>query len=365
MDASPLHLTFGVELEFIVRSSPEVYQDGLGDDLLAAEGMFSPTDFERYGALVRLHMIQILNQSGFPTYGYRASHCNQDTNFSKWTVDTDSSVNPVDDSGDWVAIELKTPVLDCSPPSLEKIRTVVKLLVSHFKLHINESCGLHVHVGNGNSKFPLSTLRSFCSLITVFEHQLDSLHQPGRLPNPYAKSTHRAFADGASPREKLSIVDELTTVRSLIRRFQPSGDKHMAFNFLNLSENTDAPLRTIEFRQHRGTLDPELISYWVMVACGLVSMSHSDSSGVRDLIEKQINNTNYTVIDLFRDLSLPYLAEFYAPRVFPQYGTDQKPAKANESTEHKGPGSFDMSPGKYDTPWEKIFAPRPPSELGP
>lgn len=241
----------------------------------------------------------------------------------------------------------------------------MKLLVSNFKLHINESCGLHVHVGNENSKFPLRTLRSFCSLITVFEHQLDSLHPPDRLQNPYAKSTSRAFAQGASPMGKLSIVDELTTVSRLIRRFQPTGDKHMAFNFFNLSENFDAPLRTIEFRQHRGTLNPELITYWVMVACNLINMSHSDSSGVRDLIEKHISNTNYTVIDLFKDLGIPDLAEFSAPRVFPQHGTDQNPAKVDESTEDKDPGSVDISPGKYDTPWEKEFAPRPSSELVP
>lgn len=108
MDDSPLRLTFGVELEFIVRSSLEVYQDEFGDALLAAEGIIFPTDlnspdsssalYERYGILVRLHMIQILNQNGFPTYGYKADNCYQGTNFSKWTVDTDSSVNAVDSS---------------------------------------------------------------------------------------------------------------------------------------------------------------------------------------------------------------------------------------------------------------------------
>lgn len=41
----------------------------------------------------------------------------------------------------------------------------------------------------------------------------------------------------------------------------------MAVNCLNLVQNHiepfRPPLRTIEFRQHRGTVDPELITFWV------------------------------------------------------------------------------------------------------
>lgn len=391
MNALPFRLTFGVELEFIVRYDSQNYQD----ELQAAEGRLwhtdsSPTLHEKYGILVRLHMIQTLIQNGFPTNPYGG------TDFSKWTVDTDITVTPVDTSGYWYAIELKSPAFLCSRLNLEPVKTIVELLVSNFSLYINESCGLHVHVGNEDRGFTLCTLKSFCSLITAFEHQLNSLHPPQRLHSPYVKSMRRVFAPGASPKEKMSTIDELQTVPRLIRHFHPlcdsndnNYDRYVAFNFLNLHKSpneTGTPLGTIEFRQHRGTLDPNLITNWIMVACSLVNMSHTESSVIRDLIDKHINNVKYTVLDLFKDLNLPDLAEFYAPVVFDLYGIYQNPATVDESMEDEPMVDESMenefmrdvvmeyeeldfieisSPGKYDTPWEKLFAPRPPSELRP
>lgn len=325
--SAPFHLTFGVELEFIVNYNPEDYKN----ELLAAEGKFwstkfSPTLHNKYGILICRQMIQMLNENGFSTNDYRVR------DFSKWTVDTDDTVTADDTRKDWYAIELKTPALDCSDPALKQVETVVRLLDSKFNLYTNESCGLHVHVGNQDRGFTLRTLKNFCSLITAFKHQLDSLHPPNRLKNAYAKSMRMRSNPVASPAESLIIIDELETVGELISQFHySSGDKLLAFNFsvdrllafnfLNLQES---PYRTntIEFRQHKGTLDVKLITNWVMVAYNLVDMSHTDSADFRDLIKNNVHRTKYTVIDLFKDLKLPDLAEFYAPLVYPQYGTD-------------------------------------------
>lgn len=315
MDTIPFRLTFGVELKFIVRFNPENYRDGV----LAAEGRLwtrehSPTLHHKYGILVREHMVKILNKNGFPTNAYK------ETDFSKWTVDTDGSVYPVNLTEDWYPIELKTPVLISSGAVLEDLERAVKLLVSKFELFINRSCGLHVHVGNENRGFNIGTLRNFCSLITVFENQLNWLHPPHRLYNMYAVLPHNAFPPGSSNRQRLSIVDRLQTVEELILQFHLTAggdfDKNMAFNFFNLQECLTNPLRTIEFRQHQATLDPKSISSWVSVACNLVRLSYVDGAGIRNLIEKHIGNTNYNVVDLFKDLKLPNLAEFYAPRLY-------------------------------------------------
>ena len=126
----------------------------------------------------------------------------------------------------------------------------------------------------------------------------------------------------------------------------------------------EEPLRTLEFRQHRGTLDPKLITNWVMVACNLIGVSYADKAGLRDLIEKHssIGDTKYTVIDLFKDLELSDLAEFYEPLTVLLHGTDQSPAVEEEFRD----GVLTVStPGRYCTPWEKEFAPRPPSEQKP
>lgn len=311
MEGTPFRLTFGVELEFIVRYDPEIYKDYL----LAMKA--NPRDNPRleYGILVSKEMIKLLNENGFPTNSHTC------IDFSKWTVETDDSICPDDYRPNWYGIELKTPALVWSRTALEQVERVVNLLVSKFELHVNDSCGLHVHVGNEDRGFSMRTLKNFCSLITVFEPQLDSLHAPDRLQNQYAKSTSGVFSTKALLREKLSIIDRLKTIDDLILRFNSRGRRHlqtkcMAFNFSNLQKVYSEPLWTIEFRQHRGTLHPASIVNWVMVACNLVQMSN-DSEGFRDLIEKHINNAKYTIIDLFNDLGLFDLAKFYAPRVFP------------------------------------------------
>lgn len=366
MDPSPFILTFGVELEFIACYNPAGYED----QRLNAEGKVWTEELnlslhQKYGILVRMHMIQILNENGFPTNGF------EDTDFSKWTIDTDGTVTSVESSGNWEAIELKTPIFHSTRAALEQIERVTKLLVSKFRLFTNEKCGLHVHVGNENRGFDLPTLKKFCSLITAFERQLESLHPPSRVQNPYAKSVRETFNRGATLTQKLFIIDKLETVQDLIVRFHGTHDgdynKYMAYNFFNLHQSFPEPLRTIEFRQHRGTLDPKLITNWIMVACSLVNISYAAKGGLRELIDSlHVYNPKYTVINLFEDLQLWEQAEFYAPLVFPQYGTYQNPAVLDESMEDEEPAFIDIPfPGQYDTHWEKEFAPRPPCELTP
>lgn len=333
---APLCLTFGVELEFIVSYNPADYKEKMRNAKEKFQELDTmPTLHQKYGILVRLDMIQLLNENGFDTNDYEG------TELTKWTVDTDGTVTVAVDRDGWCAIELKTPVFFYSDAdALRKIEMVVELLVSNFGLFTNDNCGLHVHVGNENRGFDLRTLQNFCSLITAFDRQLDSLHPYDRLQTPYAKSTRKAFIPSATLTENLSIIDRLISVEDLVDQFHEY-DKYMAFNFQNLQENVEKPLRTIEFRQHRGTLDPDLIIKWVKVACGLVHRSYL--GGFRDLIDTHMHDSNYTAIDLFTDLQLRDLAEFYAPRVFAQYGTDQYPAGEDESMEYEEPEYINYS----------------------
>lgn len=81
------------------------------------------------------------------------------------------------------------------------------------------------------------------------------------------------------------------------------------------------------------------------------------------LIEKHKSNIVYTVIDLFKDLGLLNLAEFYSTRFF-STGENPNPAVENEIIGNHEPSFINITPGKYEILWEKNFAPRP-AELGP
>ncbi|MCJ1469608.1 hypothetical protein MMC07_008243 [Pseudocyphellaria aurata] len=332
MDTAPFRLTFGVELEFLVRFGPEDPADNWFEDCR-----------NRILKIIN-RILEILRAKGFSAHGFGS------TSIWDWTVTIDGSVSDkscINSNG----IELKSPALDYSPSALQQVMDVVKLLVSELNPYVNKTCGLHVHVGNESRGFTVRTLKTFASLITAFEQQLNSLHPLDRHENGFAKPLHWAFCKDTSPRDKMLIIDELETVDDLICRFHPvydassgeyvaaasrhlgwsndacsteyaseaspdydwSNDRNMAFNFFNL--RSDEPLNTIEFRQHQGTLDPDQIANWVRLTCTLVHMSHANEDAVFDLIEQHLDDPNYTVMDLVADLHLPDLASFYAPLV--------------------------------------------------
>ena len=226
MDTAPFCLTFGVELEFIVRFSPESYKDApvVAEEKRRSLENDSSTDLHHtYGSLVRKDMIQLLNENGIPT---NANGNGFYKDFKMWNVYTDSTVVPLDTSACWYPIELISPVLVYSAAALEKVERVVELLVSKFALYANESCGLHVHVGNADRGFSLRTLKNFCSLITVFEDQLASLHTIDRVHNPFAKSTSMTFYLKSTTREKLSAIDKMGSVEDLVLHFTHTHDAH-------------------------------------------------------------------------------------------------------------------------------------------
>lgn len=187
-----------------------------------------------HGALVRQEMVQLLNEMEPPLMPFIALS----KKFKLWTVYTDSTVVPLNTSAGWYSVELKSPVLVYSATALKKVERVVELLVSKFALYANESCGLHVLVGNADRGFSLRTPRNFCSLITVFENQLASLHMTERVNNPFAKSISTTFYPRSTTREKLSTIDQMGNVDDLLQHFTHTYDayydKNLSFKFLNL-----------------------------------------------------------------------------------------------------------------------------------
>ncbi|MCJ1464396.1 hypothetical protein MMC07_003009 [Pseudocyphellaria aurata] len=302
MNTEPFRLTFGVELEFLVRLEPEK----CGDEV--------PEEF------VCHRITQILNEGGFSTQSYAYTTV-------QWSVTHDGTISNEGCINNH-AIELKSPALVYSPSALQQVSDVVKLLNSNLDLFVNKSCGFHVHVGNETRGFSLRTLKTFGSLITAFENQLNLFHPLDRHQNGFAKPLYTAFPKSAPPREKMEIIDDLETVDELIRQFHPvydkfseedvfelsrnhgCNDRYMAFNFFNL--HGDLPRNTIEFRQHSGTLDADQIVNWVRVVCTLVQTSYADREGVRGLIAQELDNADYTTMQLLVDLQLPDLAGFYA-----------------------------------------------------
>ena len=315
----PLSLTFGVELEFILRFDPFDYSfdhDG-GDDWSS-----NPKE------AVRGYMASTLIENGYSVYGEDERISDSDSFYEKWDLGKDTSIHiselspPPEDRFGYSAIELRSPALPYTAASLSQVKEVFCMLFSKFDVLVNKTCGLHVHVGNEQKGFPLQTLKNFCILTTTFERELESLHPPSRINNKYSQSSGALFA-GVSPWDVEKIIKSTRKEDDLIFRVQDS-EKSYAYNLLNVLDYK----KTIEFRQHEATVNVDDILNWVEVARSLVMKAHEfavkdfydvDQNDLRryhvdDYLDDTYNIPNRSILDVLANLGLAELVEYYSGR---------------------------------------------------
>ena len=319
--AAPLQLTFGVELEFIVRYNIADYEPSCA----GGAGVFWPLDqkivpLKKHVAVLRAHIITILQEAGFATNDVLV----EKTNYQKWTVDTDGSIKWDDlrtvAGFAYYGIEVKSPAFCYSDWALTQIQRVVLLIRSEFQVFVNESCALHMHVGNRAAGFPLQTLKNFCMLITIFDRQIEMLHPLHRLQSNFALRPARQF-EGMALEEKVRRINAIESLEGLVNCYhlQEWGglEGYMGYNFLNLTNPVTVwrPTKTIEFRQHEGTLDPVEIIRWAQLATSLLKCDHdAGDQGFGQLVHENGNDGSYTVVELLCDLNLYGLARYYSWR---------------------------------------------------
>ncbi|KAH8789012.1 putative amidoligase enzyme-domain-containing protein [Hyaloscypha sp. PMI_1271] len=380
--------TFGVELEFTVafvypRSVAlpdptesrklrfEPYQNEI-DRFISEEGL-SPIDSTTEladrnlynGELMRLmvtpavqrDIAQTLHAAGFP--GNRDNPAQLDV--ANWQIDTDDSVRgPHNTKYLWSSIEVKSPALAFNSENLKAVEDVCKIISKTYLTDVGESAGLHVHVSAGvNTTFRLQTLQNLFAFLFAFEPQIDALHPTHRqLNDQFCNSLrrHSTFVKewwneyGQLPTIMQGVVELLkknSLLELLIAVRWPLYDKGMRYNALNLSlflENQGNPFnnlhpRTIEFRQHEGTLEPERIVQWIKALVGIINfVDTADRDSLTRLfrkakeekwqkesypkdasMEKQLEpipaEGSFTMIDLFRFIHLNEQADFYSSRL--------------------------------------------------
>ncbi|KAI0966810.1 hypothetical protein F4678DRAFT_475709 [Xylaria arbuscula] len=138
-----------------------------------------------------------------------------------WDIDIDHSVRAGQaeyalDEGKtgkyrWLGVELQSPACWDVSPSYDEIDFVVNLLKSRYRLRLNPSCGLHVHVGNGPRYFDANTLKRAGALLWATDPMLSRLHAPWRRVGHHATSirygSYLACWDGIQPADAQALVD--------------------------------------------------------------------------------------------------------------------------------------------------------------
>lgn len=96
---------------------------------------------------------------------------------SFWNIDTDTSIDETSARQyGYVGIEVKSPVLYYNATSIHLVRYVVNLVTSRFRILINESAMLHVHVGRGGAGFSGNDLRAMAAFLWAAGPRIDQLH---------------------------------------------------------------------------------------------------------------------------------------------------------------------------------------------
>ena len=311
----PLDLSFGIELECVILFDPAKYRWALpyGSGILWNKQVSSHLHEEsKLRLLFREHIRKFLIEKGFPTYNVASDGGNQ-----KWTITHDTSLEILDgprieDGFLECDIEIKSPAMRLCPKALRQIRQVVRQLMRNFDTSMNKSCGFHVHIGNRKKSFPLQTLKHLSMLTLVFEHQLNSLHPAHRIGNLHAKGPSAVFR-GQNPWDTLIKIQRCETKHALVLLYANSDgrlDRSFAYNLCPIVTH---PNKTIEFRQHEGTLDVSKINNWVAVAARMVEAMHETSTeDLLQLISTCAFDPRYTVSDLLLWLKLKDVIPFYA-----------------------------------------------------
>lgn len=170
-----------------------------------------------------------------------------------WKAEHDGSIK----GGD-VQVEVKTPILQ-GPSGLKQVAKFCGVFKKYAQ--VNESAGVHVHVGAGDFKDPNSTAERLTMALLHYknvEDMFDSLTMAHRRGNAsyYARSPYSSGRILAQYKEIIS--SNRRSLISMINALQD--DRYMKMNLASLIEHG-----TIEFRQMHGTLNGELVKNWIII----------------------------------------------------------------------------------------------------
>lgn len=293
-----LNLTFGVEIEFILAFI-RTREWELRYETIKAKGL--GTGEVRLAELIEMDQERSAIVDSLRGASIPVNHLGE-VDTTRWSVESDGSVYSTEEEKqnrtprfangqeyllteeEWkkltyCSVEVKSCVLPFNAYSLQEVERVVQTIVKNHAVYVNWTCGLHVHVGNQNFGFPIQTLKTFATLVTCFEQQINEIHPRHRLVSDFCLLESTAFhPEDRTPMRIAEIIDQFETVKDIINRFGMDRNDpeviqyNWCYNFNNLLWREDR--QTIEFRQHASTLDSAAILRWIQFACTSVAIAH-------------------------------------------------------------------------------------------
>lgn len=308
----PLHQTFGVELEFVVKIPLKQHID------------------QRTG--VEEPMARLLAAAGFAI-----NDAGTLGSFDKWSIERDVSIKPEPNDNEgpdprmiYFGVEVKSRILPVTQSSFLEIQQIVTIINTNFQILRNATTGLHVHVGNGQRGFPLRCLRNLAEIVIVFEHQIHSVHVDHRLDSSWCAPPSRLFDPREGPFHAVVQIEKIRDHDSFIELMNPDSFRFVAYNFLNLKK-TARSKQTIEFRQHEGTMDADSILAWAEFTTGIVEYCYNvPPDRLMTLLLTFATDEKFSILNLLQIIGKPHLIGHYRP-ILIHRERQEIPMKALES----------------------------------
>ena len=112
----------------------------------------------------------------------------------------------------------------------------------------------------------------------------------------------------------MNLIERYPSLHDFILAFQQPG-RFTAYNLWNL-ENATAK-RTIEFRQHAGTLDFPTVVRWVVLCCYLIELACLvEPESLRELVLKHSQQENFSILGLLRVLGQGTVADMFEDHIY-------------------------------------------------
>ncbi|RDW92361.1 hypothetical protein BP5796_01755 [Coleophoma crateriformis] len=324
-------LSYGVELEMLIALNQDPFKRK--EEQGNRTQYIQPREGMQTGELLRRHIINTLETGGIACYPFGI-----DGGFNKWSIVSDSSVTAMKHEHNfiWNSIEVISPAYYIFDDTLNDIRKTCRLLAENYMIHINETAGMHVHVGLGHQRFQLGHLRRLLAFFWGFEEQLNTLHPEHRsaencgwarslreqsiYANRSTTAVQKAVLPGIEEGIRYFLGQRFGSTRDIAKEaggFDGNG-KTMAYNFSSIA--LEEPLKhTIEFRQAAGTIDEDEIVTWIRTCVGIVDFCRCvDGSEAFDrvisLAREKDSPDKVNVIQLLRRMGLGDQADFYKER---------------------------------------------------
>lgn len=195
--------------------------------------------------------------------------------FLNWKVDYDHSICGCETlicSGKCLTAEIISPILN-NEKDLEKIEKICNILKDN-NAKINNSCGFHVHIDA--ETLSAEQIEMVYRRYALYERAIDLLHPKNRRGNTnnYCLSIKPIIE--IMDEDKIQFISKETITKKLFL------DKYYKLNLVSLDK-----YGSLEFRQHKGSLDFDEIKNWIYFCQEFIE--NSITPGIKDSLFRGIN----------------------------------------------------------------------------